>query len=120
MQAASLHEYQLWLIEAEEQLQDFLTRKIVENESLLKDGKIREMQDEMLRQQQMLIQQNRKLEELNAEEKKTTEALEQRLRELALLKEKQEEERRQAEELIAKQEAELQALRKKKSKCVIL
>jgi len=61
-QALTLPDFQLILVEQEEILQEFLTLQTFKNESLLKDQTIDKLHQEAIRKQELLIEQNKKLE----------------------------------------------------------
>jgi hypothetical protein len=56
----------------EDGLREYINLKIVKNESLLKDGQIKRLQDETIEIQKKLITQNKKLEQFLDEEKAHT------------------------------------------------
>lgn len=121
-EAPALPEYRYAALEAEEGLAEFLAYKLVANDAQVKEHKIARLQEEAIVQQQLLIEQNRRLEEYLNEEKKNTVAMEE---ELARLRADREEQRQKAElekQRLAELSAEMEALRKQKKKkdCVIL
>lgn len=111
--------FQYAMLEAEETLTEFLSFKLIQNEAQVKSGTIARLQEEAIAQQQLLIQQNKRLEEYLADEKKNTSEMEA---ELQRLRADREEEKQRAEAEKAKIEQlnqELEAVRKKKN-CTIL
>jgi len=118
--ALQLPEFQLMLLEQEEILQEYLTLQTIKNESMLKDATIEKMHQEAIKRQELLIEQNKKLEQYVAEEKSNTDLMKKQLSELRMLKEEQERRAKGVEESLSKQQAELDRLRREKKRCVIL
>eukprot|EP00457_Paulinella_chromatophora_P001921 gb/GEZN01001923.1/.p1 GENE.gb/GEZN01001923.1/~~gb/GEZN01001923.1/.p1 ORF type:complete len:672 (+),score=109.52 gb/GEZN01001923.1/:59-2074(+) len=120
-QTLELPEFQEVLLEQEEILQEFLTMMTLKNESMIKDQQIDKMHTEAIAQQERLIEQNKKLELLNAAEKKNTQTMMAELKLLEDQKTKSDARKQEVEDLLAKQNAELEKLRKaRKRACVIL
>jgi len=120
--ARTTPEYNHALLTSEEELMMLLSHKLTINDAALKAVTIQRLQAEAIRQQQILIEQNKRLEVLVSEEKDRTEELEntlQRLRE-----ERQQEQQRMERERKRNEELsmEIERLRKEKRKkdCVIL
>jgi len=119
-EAMDMKEFKLLFIENEEVLQEYLQLKTIQNESLLKDNTIQNLRNDMERQQKYLIEQNKKLEKYITDEKKNTEAMESELKRLKGERENEDKKNKEFSDRLAKQNAELERLRKQKAKCVIL
>lgn len=115
-------EFRFVLLESEEQLTEFFTFKLVSNDAAVKAHKITRLQEEAIAQQQLLIEQNRRLEEFLHAEKENTALMEAELKRLRQDKEQAAvyaaEEKRRMDALAL----ELERVRKEKKKkdCVIL
>mmetsp|Transcript_46774 Transcript_46774/g.92036 ORF Transcript_46774/g.92036 Transcript_46774/m.92036 type:complete len:605 (+) Transcript_46774:76-1890(+) len=118
--ATNLKEFSHLLLESEEVLQEFLTLKTIQNENTLKDAAIKKLRDEAIKQQETLIEQNKKLEQFLDEAKDETVKMEAELKKKKEEKDAAEKRNQEAEERLKAQAQELEALRKKKSGCVIL
>ena len=118
----TLAEFRYALLESEETLTEFFTFKVVSNDAAVKAAKITHLQEEAILQQQLLIEQNRRLEEYLQAEKVNTAAMEAELKRLRQDKEQAQqyaaEEKRRMDALAL----ELERVRKEKKKkdCVIL
>jgi len=119
-QALTLPDFQLILVEQEEILQEFLTLQTFKNESLLKDQTIDKLHQEAIKKQELLIEQNKKLEKYVAEEKSNTEVMKKQLEDLKKTKEDQDKRNKEVETQLVSQRQELERLRKQRNRCIIL
>ena len=118
-----LAEFKYAQLEAEEALTEFVAFKLVQNDAMVKAHKISKLQEEAIVQQQLLIEQNRRLEDFLKSEKETTQIMEAELMRLRMDKEHAtaqaaEEKKRMAE--LAMELERVRAEKKKKKDCVIL
>lgn len=118
--APSMPEYKYALLESEETMTEYLSFKLVQNEAAVKDEKIVRLQADAIRQQQLLIEQNKRLEEYLDEEKKNTSAMEAELVRLRAARDEEEQRAAAEKAKIDELNRELEMVRKKKKGCVIL
>jgi hypothetical protein len=118
--ALDLQEYKICVLRNEEILAEALQYKSIENSALFKEKTIEKLQNELIKQQELLLDQNKRLELYLSEEKNNSDKYKTELDKLKA--ERKEEERRTEEQkrLIEQQKKELEELRKKQKKCVIL
>jgi len=122
-EASELSEYRFTSLESDESLTEFLQLKLLSNDTQVKAHKIEKLQDEAIKQQQLLVEQNRRLEEFLSAERQNTQQMEQELLRLRAERDNEHELVTAEQQRIAelqKQLEEIKAQKKKKKDCVIL
>jgi hypothetical protein len=113
-------EFEMLLLEGQESLQEFLTLKTMQNESANKDAAITRLREDAIKQQELMIEQNKKLTQYVAEEKAQTVAMEKKLQTMKQERETELKRNEENENRLKKQAQELEELRKKRRACAIL
>lgn len=118
--ALSSDAYRAQIDDLDASLKELIMLKSMQNEAMLKDARIDELNQRVLAQQEQLIATSSKLEQYLASEQSTTKLL---TADLTKLRDEKEAESRRAQQAMARferQKQELEMLRQRKSKCVIL